>query len=172
MNGLAGERNRRYTCRPVVIEGELLERFVPHRGRMSLLTRVVQYDLSSASLAAEVDIRESDLFFDGERGGVPAWVGFEYMAQSIAALAGSGGGSNWRRSRASASSWGCATSGSARRCSAGGKLRVEVRQVFKDGDVVSFDCSIGENGTELVRGIINAIEAGDGLVPAIGSADG
>jgi predicted hotdog family 3-hydroxylacyl-ACP dehydratase len=57
---------------------------VPHSGRMMLLDRVVAADADS--LTSEVTIRADALFARAE--GVGAWVGVEYMAQTIAAYAG------------------------------------------------------------------------------------
>lgn len=57
---------------------------VPHSGRMVLLDRLVAFD--GESLAADVLIRP-DALFAGEQG-IGAWVGVEYMAQAVAALAG------------------------------------------------------------------------------------
>jgi len=59
---------------------------VPHGGAMSLLDRLLHADDESA--CAEVKITRDSLFFDGS--GVGAWVGIEYMAQTIAAHAGYG----------------------------------------------------------------------------------
>jgi predicted hotdog family 3-hydroxylacyl-ACP dehydratase len=61
-----------------------VEHFVPHRGAMSLLSRLVTIDAEQA--LAEVDITPTSMFVQGQ--GVPAWVGIEYMAQTIAAWAG------------------------------------------------------------------------------------
>jgi predicted hotdog family 3-hydroxylacyl-ACP dehydratase len=57
---------------------------VPHAGRMLLIDEILDY--SSNSLTACVTIRESSLFLTDNV--VPAWVGIEYMAQTIAAWAG------------------------------------------------------------------------------------
>jgi predicted hotdog family 3-hydroxylacyl-ACP dehydratase len=57
---------------------------VPHSGRMVLLDRLLAFD--SESLDAEVLIRADALFANEQ--GVGAWVGVEYMAQAVAALAG------------------------------------------------------------------------------------
>jgi predicted hotdog family 3-hydroxylacyl-ACP dehydratase len=155
------------------IEGEFLRRCVPHSGLMALLSRVVQYDFDLGHLSSEVDIKESDLFFDAERGGVPSWVGFEYMAQSIAALSGIRrrmerdqeprigfimGVRNFKSRSAT--------------FAPGRKLRVDIRQIFRDGDVVSFACNITEDGVEEASAIINAIESDGALVPAAGGTDG
>jgi predicted hotdog family 3-hydroxylacyl-ACP dehydratase len=57
---------------------------VPHAAPMLLLDRVVE--AGTDRLVSEVTIRADALFCDGER--VGAWVGIEYMAQTIAAMAG------------------------------------------------------------------------------------
>src|ERR1051325_2359742 len=57
---------------------------LPHTGRMVLLDRVIAADADN--LCAEVTIRRDSVFFDGS--GVGAWVGIEYMAQTIGAYAG------------------------------------------------------------------------------------
>ena len=61
---------------------------VPHAGIMVLLDRVISVD--AESLCAEVMITSHSLFYEvtGDKEGVGAWVGIEYMAQAIAAYAG------------------------------------------------------------------------------------
>lgn len=57
---------------------------VPHAGKMVLLDHVVAAD--KESLSATVTIRPDSLFYKDK--GVGAWVGIEYMAQTVAAYAG------------------------------------------------------------------------------------
>jgi predicted hotdog family 3-hydroxylacyl-ACP dehydratase len=57
---------------------------IPHSGSMVLLDRIVSQD--DQSLTAELVVRDDGLFGDHET--VPAWVGIEYMAQTIAAYVG------------------------------------------------------------------------------------
>lgn len=57
---------------------------VPHSGTMSLLSRIV--DHGDGWLRAEVEISPDSMF--AEESGVPAWIGLEFMAQTIAAYAG------------------------------------------------------------------------------------
>jgi len=57
---------------------------VPHTGDMVLLDRIV--DCDDQSLTAELAVRGDGLLCDGPT--VPAWVGIEYMAQTIAAYVG------------------------------------------------------------------------------------
>ncbi|GHV54000.1 hypothetical protein AGMMS49579_13780 [Spirochaetia bacterium] len=69
------------------IEREELLTLLPHKGKMFLLSRVTAYDTLKRSLDAEYEIPEDCLFYDPALGGAPAWVSFEFMAQSISALA-------------------------------------------------------------------------------------
>lgn len=61
-----------------------VDEVVPHSGTMSLLDNIV--DSGDDWLIAEVLIKPDTLFINDK--GVPAWVGIEYMAQSIGAYAG------------------------------------------------------------------------------------
>ena len=63
-----------------------LETLLPHRAPMLLLSEVVNYDETFAS--ARIYITTDSAFFDAELGGVPSWVGMEYMAQTIGIWAG------------------------------------------------------------------------------------
>ena len=62
-----------------------VEQLVPHAGNMVLIDRLVSYGEGAA--IAEVDVR-NDGRFSGNENQVPAWIGIEYMAQTIAAMAG------------------------------------------------------------------------------------
>lgn len=63
-----------------------LEILLPHRAPMILLSRVVDYSDDAAQ--AIVEINAQSAFFDAALGGVPTWVGMEYMAQTIGIWAG------------------------------------------------------------------------------------
>ena len=71
-----------------MIESKDLSSIVPHSGRMLLLSKITGYNPEERSLEAEYHITENCLFFDPETGGLPSWVGFECIAQAIAALSG------------------------------------------------------------------------------------
>lgn len=67
-----------------------LDELVRHRGDMSLLDEVLAY--GDTWLQARATLTQNNLFLtDGK---VPSWVGIEYMAQSVAALAGTRSRSN------------------------------------------------------------------------------
>jgi len=70
-----------------VIEQEELQTLIPHKGKMLLLSRVIDYDIEHG-IRAEYDITEDCLFYDPVIDGVPSWAGFEFMAQAISVLTG------------------------------------------------------------------------------------
>ena len=57
---------------------------VPHSGKMSLLDNIIEY--SDGWLRAEVCITVDSMF--AEEQGVPAWIGLEYLAQTVGAYSG------------------------------------------------------------------------------------
>jgi predicted hotdog family 3-hydroxylacyl-ACP dehydratase len=142
-----------------LIEKDELMTLVPHKGKMFLLSRVVSFDVDKRSLVSEYDINGGCLFFDHKLGGVPAWVGFEFMAQSISALSGIQG-----RLRGEAPKFGFILSVSG--------LEITM-PVFKDGStaittveeetvvesVYSFWCGIDSGGKRAVRAKLTVMEA-------------
>lgn len=58
---------------------------LPHTGTMVLLDRVLEY--RDHGLSAELTVRGDGVLF-GDSETVPAWVGLEYMAQTIGAYVG------------------------------------------------------------------------------------
>lgn len=63
-----------------------ISELVPHSDPMVLLDSVV--DFTQTSLTAEVTTHTNSRFYSQELQGIETWVGIEYMAQAIAALAG------------------------------------------------------------------------------------
>ncbi|WP_157958160.1 hypothetical protein [Salinicola sp. CR57] len=61
-----------------------VEPLIPHARRMCLLTRLIA--ASDDGATAETWTRHDDLF--AETDGIPAWVGVEWLAQTVAAWAG------------------------------------------------------------------------------------
>ena len=70
------------------IEKNELVNLLPHEGRMFLLDRAVDVDFDEYSIKTQVDVTEQSMFYDETLGGIPSYVTFEYMAQSISALSG------------------------------------------------------------------------------------
>lgn len=131
---------------------------VPHAGRMCLLNQALEGD--AESLTCEVTISEDDLFF--VNGGVDAWVGIEYMAQTVAAWAG------WRaRLRGEEPKIGFLL-GSRRyesrhpRFALGETLRVDVHRQFQaDNGIGQFDCRIELEGKTIATATLTVYEPAD-----------
>jgi len=135
------------------------EAWIPHRGAMRLLDRVLE-------VGPEHSVAEVDVPFDGlfvRDGAVPAWIGVEYMAQAVSAWAGGrarlAGGAprvglllGTRRYEA--------------RCAgfpAGAQLRVEVRcELMGDNGLGLFDCCIRMDGEEVASAKISVFDPPEG----------
>ncbi|QFU24835.1 hotdog family protein [Shewanella eurypsychrophilus] len=71
---------------PAVIKQMPVSEVVPHRDPMILIDQLLEHGIDT--LLTQVNISELSPYFDDAHKGVPNYVGIEYMAQSIAALAG------------------------------------------------------------------------------------
>ncbi len=144
-----------------VIQGAALDAYLPHRGAMRLLDRVLVVDEEHA--VAEVDVPLDGLFVRDAR--VPAWVGIEYMAQTVAAWAGH------RAARRGGMPRMGYLLGSRRysvRCddfAGGSTLRVEVRcELIGDNGLGQFDCRIhGADGALLATALVSVFEPPEGM---------
>lgn len=70
------------------IEYDELINYLPHKGKMFLLSRVTQHDTTNHTITTEYDITDKCIFYEDEVNGVPSWAGFEFLAQSVSALTG------------------------------------------------------------------------------------
>ncbi len=67
-----------------MIENYSVSELVPHSGQMSLLSDII--DAGDGWIQSRVTISRTSMFVGPD--GVPAWVGLEYLAQTVAAYAG------------------------------------------------------------------------------------
>ena len=135
-----------------------MDAWVPHRGAMSLLDRVEHVD--EHGVVAWVTVPAEGLFTTD--GGVPAWVGIEYMAQAVAAWSGArartGGGSprigyllGSRRYEAAVPAF-----------EVGAELRVFAScELMGDNGLGMFDCRIEQGGRVLASGRLSVFEPPD-----------
>ncbi|MBQ6779948.1 MAG: 3-hydroxylacyl-ACP dehydratase [Treponema sp.] len=70
------------------IEKDELITLVPHKGKMFLIERLTDYDTDAWTIASETTVRETCLFYDAAIDGIPNYVIFELIAQTISALTG------------------------------------------------------------------------------------
>lgn len=129
-------------------EQQRLQSLLPQRPPMILLDAILDCDTEAVS--SRVGITPQSPFFDAALGGVPAWVGIEYLAQTIAAWAGHQqilnglpvkvcflvGGRSYRSNRPVFEN--------------GQQLRITIRPVFEDDNGLgAFDCTLhGDKGLQ------------------------
>jgi predicted hotdog family 3-hydroxylacyl-ACP dehydratase len=137
---------------------EAVEKLVPHSGKMSLLSRVRDVDLTAHTLCAEVDIAKDSFFYDSAMDGVPVWIGFEYMAQSIAALSG-----KYDLEHGTQPKMGFILSvkgfeAKANCFSKGTTISIFVKELVRLDSIVSFECTITLNECVLAIATLNTIK--------------
>ncbi|WP_223851450.1 MULTISPECIES: ApeP family dehydratase [Cupriavidus] len=131
---------------------------VPHGGAMLLLDALVFAD--DAQCIARAEVRATQLFADA--GGMPAWVGIEYMAQTIAAWSG-------MRDRRDGKPPGMGFLLGSRRYECdlshfpvGCTLTVSVRpELIGDNGLGQFACRIDMDGREVARANVSVFQPAD-----------
>ena len=73
---------------PKFIDENEIAEYLPHRGKMLLLSRITDYDMDKRIITGEYDITKDCIFYEKDAGGIPSWVSFELMAQTVCALTG------------------------------------------------------------------------------------
>ena len=137
---------------------ESVSELVPHKGKMFLLNRICDYDLEINLITTEIDITRDNLFYEDELGGVPAWVAFEYMAQSVSALSGLQG-----RTKSEKPKVGFIMSVSGFNADVpvfklGETVVVNVLEKTRNDNAVTFEGSATVNGTLAVTAKLNTVE--------------
>ena len=129
-----------------------IEDLIKHRRGMLLVDRLVSYNLSE--VVVEVILKEDTSFLNEDY--VPAWVGIEYAAQSIAAWAGLQAIQGDKEVKIGLL-LSCRKYKSTRpRFMLGEVLKVHSRKEFSDGQMGTYSCSIyDEAGIEVVTASLN-----------------
>jgi predicted hotdog family 3-hydroxylacyl-ACP dehydratase len=134
---------------------------LPHEGAMLLLDEVLEH--SPEHVVCAVTIRPTSQFCE-EGKGVPAWVGLEYMAQTVCAYSGVDEARAGQRpsiglllgARRYESQVDCFAPGT--------RLRIRADLVLRDeNDLVAFNCTIDDGERPLARGDIKALRPKDVL---------
>lgn len=137
-----------------------IEAYIPHRGAMRLIDRLVS--IGPDHVAVEAEVRADQLFVQG--GELPAWVGIELMAQAIAAWAG---GRALERGEPVNMGFLLGTRRYVADCAGfavGSVLRIEARsELVADNGLGMFDCRICANGEELARAHVSVFAPKDGM---------
>ena len=137
-----------------------IEQVVPHDHPMILVEQLLDYSSSSASCS--IEIKPDSNFYNHDKSSVPAYVGLEYLAQSIAAYANAlkleEGGEVSLGFLVSARNFKTKVS----EFTLGMQLVTSVTKLFKEDNGLSvFDCSIQCGQEILVEAKINVYEPED-----------
>ncbi|SAK58256.1 Beta-hydroxyacyl-(acyl-carrier-protein) dehydratase, FabA/FabZ [Caballeronia catudaia] len=136
-----------------------IESIIPHRGTMLLVDAVTS--CGDETLTARASVR-ADAWYADERGAMPAWIGIELMAQSVAAhvslLAMRGGERarpgvllGTRSYHAHASAFAC-----------GARLVIGVRQVLRSEEGHgAYECTIEHDGRRYADAVIKVFQPHD-----------
>lgn len=140
---------------------ESVSELVPHKGKMFLLDRVRDYDLKENSITTEIDISRDNLFYEEELGGVPAWVAFEYMAQSVSALSGLHGRAKGEKPKAGFIMSVSGFKADVPVFKSGETVVINVLENIRMDKAVTFEGSAMVNGTLAVTVKLNTVEVDD-----------
>ncbi len=128
---------------------------IPHAGKMRLLDQAI--DGNAESMSCALTIQAGGLFF--ANGGVDAWVGIEYMAQTVAAWAG------WQaRLRGETPKIGLLLGSRRYECTQarfalGDTLHVTVHRQFQaDNGLAQFNCQIALAGQTVAHAALTVFE--------------
>jgi predicted hotdog family 3-hydroxylacyl-ACP dehydratase len=134
---------------PLPPVGELM----PHAGSMRLIDELLYAD--DVCGVARATVRATQLFVDDA--GMPAWIGIEYMAQTVAAW----GGMQARMHGASGAAAGFLLGSRRYACDVaafpvGSVLTIRVQLEMSDGDGLSlFACTLDQDGAEVARATVS-----------------
>jgi predicted hotdog family 3-hydroxylacyl-ACP dehydratase len=131
---------------------------VRHRRGLLLIDAVLAED--EAHIRTEATVREGPFAVAGR--GVPGYLGFEYMAQTISAKDGLE-----RRRQGEAPQLGFLLGSRRYQCKAawfeaGERLEIVARPVLNEGELRAFDCVLtGRGGAELASALVNVYRPHD-----------
>lgn len=138
-----------------------IEALIPHRGTMLLLDRVLEF-AGETAVAEYTPGAGGDAWYADETGAMPAWMGIELMAQTVAAHVAlskrqqglppkMGALLGTRRYESSVASF-----------AAGDALRIRVRLLLRDASGLgAYDCAIERAGVTLATATLKVFEAED-----------
>jgi predicted hotdog family 3-hydroxylacyl-ACP dehydratase len=136
-----------------------VEEILPHRGTMLMLDRVLEFGPGHA--VAEYAPRR-DAWYADSRGNMPAWVGIELMAQTIAAHVGLVKHSEGKSAKPGILLGTRRYVPGRAAFAAGETLRVGASLVFRDDSgLAAYDCRIEAAGARLAEATIKVFEPAD-----------
>lgn len=137
-----------------------IERVLAHEAPMILIDKLVAYSEDSAQ--CEVTITQQSACYDASLNGVPAYVGIEYMAQSIAAFAGANDIDAGRQKRVGFLLGTRKLTLNTPQFTLNDTLTITVQRIYQeDTGLGVFDCKITKNDDSLAEARVNVFQPGE-----------
>lgn len=136
-----------------------IEEILPHRNTMLLLDRVLSFDRETAN--AEYAPR-SDAWYADANGNMPAWIGIELMAQTVAAHVGLLKRIGGAPAKPGALLGTRKYTSTQPAFAAGAILHVQTKVIYRDSSGLgAYECSIEARGEEVARATLKVYEPDD-----------
>ncbi len=133
---------------------------VPHRAPMILIDQIIKH--SPNNLITQVHITTESPYYDAQTLGVPNYVGIEYMAQSIAALAGAEAKAKGEEIRIGFLLGSRKLVMDIPQYDLGQTYQVEVTRLYQeDSGLAVFDCYISHQGKQVSSANVNVFQPKD-----------
>jgi predicted hotdog family 3-hydroxylacyl-ACP dehydratase len=131
-----------------------IEKLLPHQAPMILIDKVI--DVTELTIHCQVQINNSGLFFDSRLNATPAWVGIEFMAQTIAAWSGYHANLKGQESPIGFLLGSRRYSSECSEFPLGTTLDIYAEQLMENEGMAAFACTIKCNGKVLASSQLNA----------------
>ena len=136
-----------------------IEILVPHAGNMVLVSQLLSASDDEAKALVKV---KNDGLFSGDQRKVPAWIGIEYMAQTIAAWAGYQAHQNNEPVKLGFLLGTRRYTSNVANFTVGDELTVSIKEIFQgDNGLAAFDCIITDsaNVDTLLEASLNVFQS-------------
>ena len=130
-----------------------IENLLPHQSPMILIDKVI--NVTEFSIHCQVQINASGLFFDPQLKATPAWVGIEFMAQTIAAWSGHHANEKGQKSPIGFLLGSRYYHSECNEFPLGTTLDIYAEQLMINEGMAAFDCVIKCDGESLVSSQLN-----------------
>ncbi len=132
-----------------------LEKILPHNRPMILIDDVLEINHDEKFLISEVFINKDKIFFDKQLNGISYLAGIEFMAQTIGCY--SFFKANLQTPRVGFLLGTRSYKNNIEKFECGQTYKVVAKEVFGDGELVSFECFIyNSDGVECAKATVNA----------------
>lgn len=140
----------------------LLDEILPHKKPMILIDELINVDLEKLSAKTKVKIDENKIFYDKTLNGIDHLAGIEFMAQTIGCYAFYKNGK--KRPKAGFLLGTRNFKSGINYFKKNEVYEIEIKELFMDDELVSFECFIYNNGKECQKAVVNVYQPKDDKV--------